>query len=503
MTPKEQMRVQVLNSLLAEQIALDQAAELMGVSTRQARRITTAYREDGAAAFAHGHRGRRPVNATPEAVIADVVHLAGTPRYQGVNHTHLSELLSEREGIDIGRTTLRRILLDAGLSSPRRRRPPKHRVRRQRMPRAGMLIQLDGSYHRWLGDVRPPFTLLLAVDDATGSVVNALFCEQEDSHNYFLLMQNLLRRRGIPLALYTDRHAVFKHTPGYGSTGTPTQFGRAMAELGIQMIFALSPQAKGRVERAAETFQDRLITELRLAGATTMEQAKAVLKQFLPRYNRRFQVPAQCPDPAFRPLPPDLRLGQVLCFKHKRRVAKDNTVKFQRHTLQLLPGRRRAYAGAVVSVLHGLDGRLSLQHEGRIIAAQGAPPSPGSLRNGIKPSSGDASQSSDPQGLSEPREPAPEPLTMVAAANGHGSVIDDADVVSMTVTTSPRRSTFLQQARWDAVQKANLEGMSIRKMARELGLHRDTVRRYIDTESPPTRRSPTTLPASTSDTIPE
>ena len=191
MTPKEQMRVQVLNSLLAEQIALDQAAELMGVSTRHARRITTAYREEGAAALAHGHRGRKPVNATSEAVIADVVHLAGT-RYQGANHTHLSELLSEREGIHIGRTTLRRILLDAGLSSPRRRRPPKHRVRRQRMPRAGMLIQLDGSYHRWLGDVRPPFTLLLAVDDATGSVVNALFCKQEDSHNYFLLMQNRL-----------------------------------------------------------------------------------------------------------------------------------------------------------------------------------------------------------------------------------------------------------------------------------------------------------------------
>ena len=191
-----------------------------------------------------------------------------------------------------------------------------------------MLIQLDGSYHRRLGTGRPPFTLLLAVDDATGSVVNALFCEQEDSRNYFLLMQNLLQRRGIPLALYTDRHAVFTHRSEYQPTGMPTQFGRAMAELGIQMIFALSPQAKGRVERAAGTFQDRLITELRLAGATNMEQAKAVLKQFLPRFNRRFQVPAQCPDPAFRPLPPDLHLGQVLCFKHKRRVARDNTVKF-------------------------------------------------------------------------------------------------------------------------------------------------------------------------------
>ena len=123
-------------------------------------------------------------------------------------------------------------------------------------------------------------------------------------------------------------------------------------------------------------------------------------------------------------------------------------MQFQRHTLQLLPDRqRRSYAGAAVVVLHGLDGRLSLQHEGRIIAAQEAPPSPGSLRNGIKPYPGDASQFPDPKGLSEPRETAPEPLTMVAAANGHGSVIDDEAVISMTVTTSPRRSTFLQQAR--------------------------------------------------------
>ena len=177
-------------------------------------------------------------------------------------------------------------------------------------------------------------------------------------------------------------------------------------------------------------------------------------------------------------------------------------MKFQRHTLQLLPGRqRRSYADAAVVVLHGLNGRLSLQHEGRIIAAQEAPPSPGSLRNGIKPSSGDAIQSPDPQGLSEARETVPEPLAMVAAANGHGSVIDDADVISMTVTTSPRRPTFLQQARWNAVQKAKLGGMSVRKMARELGLHRDTVRRYIDAENPPTRRSPATPPASTSDMI--
>ena len=163
MTPKEQTRLQVLNSLLAEHMTLDQAATLMGVGPRHTRRMLAVYRERGAAALAHGHRGRRAPNATPDALAADVVHLAGT-RYARANHTHLSELLSEREGIEIGRSTLRRILVNAGLSSPRQRRPPKHRVRRQRLPREGMLIQMDGSHHPWLGDQVPPFTLLIAVE---------------------------------------------------------------------------------------------------------------------------------------------------------------------------------------------------------------------------------------------------------------------------------------------------------------------------------------------------
>ena len=369
MTPKEQTRLKILNSLLAEHMTLDQAATLMGVSPRHTRRILAAYQEKGVAAVAHGLRGRKPANATPEPVATAVVHLAHT-RYAGANHTHLSELLSERDGIDIGRTTLRRILVNAGLSSPRRRRPPKHRVRRQRMPREGMLIQLDGSFHRWLGEDGPQFTILFAVDDATGTVVNALFCEHEDAHSYFLLIHGLVQHLGLPVALYTDRHGVFKLTPGSGLPGMPTQFSRAMEELGIQMIFALSPQAKGRVERTAGTVQDRLVTELRLAGASSIGEANRVLEQFLPRFNQRFPVPPQHPEPAFRPLNPELCLEQVLCFKHRRRVARDNTVRFQLHTLQLLPSPERpSYAGAAVEVLERLDGGLSVRHEGRIIAS--------------------------------------------------------------------------------------------------------------------------------------
>ena len=348
----------------------EQAATLMGVSARHTRRILAAYREKGAAAIAHGNRGRSPANATPSTLAIEAVRLART-RYAGVNHTHLSELLRERKGIDIGRDTLRRILTNAGVNSPRRRRPPKHRVRRQRMPREGMLIQVDGSYHRWLGKDGPQFTLLLAIDDATGIVVNSLFCELENTHSYFSLLDGLIRRCGIPIALYSDRHAVFKYTPPSEAAGAPTQFSRAMDELGVQLIFAQSPQAKGRVERAAGTFQDRLVTELRLAGATTIDDANRVLEGFLPRFNGRFKVPARESEAAYRAVDEEVRLDRVLCFKYRRRVARDNTVRYRWHTLQLLPCTDRpSYAGAAVNVLEGLDGRLAVQHEERIVSSQ-------------------------------------------------------------------------------------------------------------------------------------
>ena len=497
MTQKEQARLQVLNSLLAEHMTLDQASTLMGVTTRHTWRILAAYREKGVAAVAHGHRGRRPGNATPDAVVADVVHLARTT-YQGANHTHLSELLSEREGIDIGRTTLRRILVNAGLNSPRRRRPPKHRVRRQRMPREGMLVQMDGSHHPWLGEQAPAFTLLIAVDDANGTVVDALFCEQEDAHSYFLLHHGLVQRCDIPAALYTDRHGVFRHTPGSGLPGMPTQFSRAMEELGIQMIFALSPQAKGRVERTAGTFQDRLVTELRLASARSIGEANRVLEQFLPRFNRRFGVPPQHPEPAFRPLDPELCLEQILCFKHRRKVARDNTVRFQ-----LLPGPERpSYAGAAVEVLEGLDGRLSVRHEGSLLAAQEAPPSPVFLRNGHQRSAPVPVPASGANGLGERWTAALQPLDSRAAEEkDQGDNTDSSAAAGKPKAASPHKPTFLQRERWKVIQKARRKGMSLRAIKRELGIHRATIKKYLDAEGPPTQRSRAGPTTSSSDTM--
>ena len=257
-----------------------------------------------------------------------------------------------------------------------------------------------------------------------------------------------MENHGAPVALYVDRHAVFKHTPGSGLGGAPTQFSRAMDELGIQMIFALSPQAKGRVERTAETFQDRLVTELRLAGAITIAEADRVLQGFLPRFNARFGVPSQCSEAAYRPLASDVCLDHILCFKHRRRVARDNTLKFQLHTLQLLPEPERpSYAGTVVEVLEALEGRLSLQYQGRIIPAQEAPPNPVFMRTGH------GSLPPVAKRRSSPDHPARFAATVLSQLDTHCAVETSPDPVANHGTAAgkvaaiaPRKPTFRRLA---------------------------------------------------------
>lgn len=237
-------------------MGVGEAARILGWSERHTWRMLAEYRRMGVLALSHGNRGRRPSNATSEVIRAKVVDLA-RERYQGVNHTHLTELLAEREGLTLSRATVRRMLVEGGLPSPRHRRPPRHRCRRIRMPQEGMLLQVDGSHHRWLEDRGPEFTLLVAVDDATGTVPYALFQGEEDTEGYFRLLMGVIERKGIPLALYSDRFIVFRRPshPGEAAEtaiadrGKATQFSRAMRELGVTQIFAHSPEAKGRVER--------------------------------------------------------------------------------------------------------------------------------------------------------------------------------------------------------------------------------------------------------------
>lgn len=508
LTQQEQARLQVLNRVLARQLGVGEVAQVLGLSERHTWRILAAYREEGAAALVHRNRGRRPANVTPEGIRLQVIMLARTC-YAGFNHTHLTEVLAEREGLVLARSTVRSILVGAGIGSPRRRRPPRHRCRRERMSQEGMLLQLDGSHHGWLEGRGPELTLLLAVDDATGTVPWALFCEQENTRGYFLLLWGIIERRGIPLALYSDRHAVFQQACTVRSQGEqlageqePTQFGRAMLELGIGQIFARSPEAKGRVERMAGTFQDRLVAELRLAGASTLAEANRVLWDFLPGFNARFGVPPAQPGCAYRPVARDLDLAGVLCFKHWRKVARDNTVRYDWHTLQLLPTPDRpSYARAHVQAQERLDGSLVVCHQGRIIPTQEAPPHPGILRARNGDSGGNPvtilSGLADGVRPDTVGSPGLGPVRVLGAATkgaAAGSLVQARNggaprLKARYAPTSPsvlrRQPTLRQKARWEAVQEAKLHGLSLRVIARVLGIDRGTVRKYADAASPP------------------
>ncbi len=235
----------MLNTVLEYHLPIAQAAEIMGVSERHTERLVAACRKDGPAALAHGNRGRRPHNAVPEAAAAAVVKLA-SDGYAGANHSHFTKLLREREGIDLSRPTVRRILVKAGIGSPRSCRSQQHRFRRKRMPQEGMLIPVHGNPHAWPGEWADKFVLLLAVGDATGVVAQAIFHPTEDTRGYLVLLERLVWQSGIPLALYSDRHAAFKYDARQGPVlYESTQFARVTRELGIQQICAVSPQAKG------------------------------------------------------------------------------------------------------------------------------------------------------------------------------------------------------------------------------------------------------------------
>jgi len=281
---KEQKRLMVLNKVSRQEITVKEAAIVLSLSVRQTWRLLAAYRKEGAAALAHGNRGRKPAHALPEGLQEQVFKLACST-YAGCNTQHFTELLEERENIRLSRSTVRRILLESGISGPRKRRPPKHRRRRERYSQEGMLVQIDGSRHDWLEGRGPWMSLIGAIDDATGKVLYALFREQEDAIGYCQLLHQVVTTHGVPLALYHDGHAVFERSEyepesleeQLEGTKRITQFGRLMTELNITSIRSRSPQARGRIERLWGTFQDRLVSELRLAGAKTISQANQVL----------------------------------------------------------------------------------------------------------------------------------------------------------------------------------------------------------------------------------
>lgn len=260
-----------------------------------------------------------------------------------------------------------------------------------------MLLQVDGSPHDWLEGRGPRLCLVGAIDDATSHVPAAVFRRQEDIQGYFMVLRRVVKTKGVPLSLYHDKHTIFlspkkevDSIDGQLAGERPlTQMGRALQELGITSIPADSPEAKGRIERLWRTFQDRLTSELRLANARTLEEAQGVLGRFLPRYNRRFVVPAAEPESAYQPVAPDLDLATVFCLKHHRTVGRDNVVQFQGHRLQILPSQHRtSYARARVEVHERMNGTFALYYQGQRLTITLAPKEAPVLRAAIPHATG-------------------------------------------------------------------------------------------------------------------
>lgn len=358
--------MRVIEKAVDGRLSVSEAAGLLQRSERQVQRLKRRYRPDSVDWVWHGNRGKPRSWALKSDLRRRVLDLA-CGKYAGFNDSHLWQKLVEHENLQISRESVRRILRQAKRPSPQKRRPRQYRARRLRRARFGMMLLTDASRHCWLQDRGPRLTLIGFQDDATSRVVTARFqLEAENASGYFHGLQTLLTTHGIPLSLYRDRHGIFQRNDPHWSREEelagqqfPTQVGRALEELGIQQIPAQSPQAKGRIERLWRTFQDRLISELRLAQASTLEQANTVLTAFLADFNHRFAVPAAESTHDFRRLPHRFDLARCLSFRYQRVVAADNTVSWAGEVFQLpaLPSRH-SLAGKIVELSHQLDGAL-------------------------------------------------------------------------------------------------------------------------------------------------
>jgi hypothetical protein len=295
-------------------------------------------------------------------------------KYQGFNDHHLTEKLKAQEQIELSREKVRRILRAHGIASPKKRRGIKHRSRRERRASEGMMLQVDGSPHDWLQGRGPRLCLISAIDDATGKVMGALFVQAESSWAYFKLFSEIFRQHGLPQSIYTDCHSVFwtEREPTLEeqliNKKPTTEVGRGLEQLSVTLILAHSPQAKGRIERLWNTFQDRLVSELRLAKAKTVEQPTIVLDRYLPVHNRKFAKPAKA-QPAWRKVSA-VQIERALCFKQQRTMAKDNTVSFEGTVLPIpKTSPFRSYANKRIDVHVLLDGAVEFFYKTERIAS--------------------------------------------------------------------------------------------------------------------------------------
>lgn len=379
---QDAVRLAAIREAVAGRISVREAMRRTGLSRSQVLRYKRRYRRQGPTGLLHGNRGRPSTRRTAEGARQGIVALLEGSVV--LNDCHLRDLLAE-DGVVVSADTVRRVRQSLGRPPKQRRRPRRFRQRREREAQLGAMVLIDGSPFRWLGEAQPMATLIGALDDATGQILALVLRPTEDLHGYTLLLRDLITGHGVPWTLYGDRAAILVRNDRRWTIEEelegrqrPSHFGLMLEELGIRYIAALSPQAKGRIERLWRTLQDRLAAELALHGCRTPAQAIAFLPGFITRFNRTLARPAREPRAAWRPAPRDP--DRILACRYLRVVAPDHTVPLAGEVIAIPPGPAgRSYARCRVEVRELLDGRLRVLYHGHLIAQRDAPSAPFTL----------------------------------------------------------------------------------------------------------------------------
>lgn len=365
MTQKAVDRLEVIQQIVSRDLRQKDAAHQLGLSVRQVKRLVARFRDEGPAGLVSRHLGRRPGNALSDAIRQEVLELVRL-HYADFGPTLACEKLLERHGYRLSAETLRQWMIADGLWKPKTRNLTRIHQRRPRRPCRGELVQIDGSPHDWFEERGPRCTLIVFIDDATSELMALYFAPAETTRAYMETLRDYLAKYGRPVALYSDKHSIFRvNHPDH--EGELTQFTRALRTLDIEPIHANTPQAKGRVERANQTLQDRLVKELRLAGISDIDAANAFLPTFLSDYNQRFPVPPQNPTDAHRPVLHDPQeLDLIFSLHAQRKLSKNLTFQYKNREYQLT-GQGKGYRirGAQVTVCETFDGSVTLLYKGQ------------------------------------------------------------------------------------------------------------------------------------------
>ncbi len=371
MSAEEISRVQIFQELVQGHIKAGQAAKRLGLSVRQVRRLKKAFKRGKAKAIVSKKRGR-PSNHQLDQVVKQRALDLLRELYVDFGPTLTHEKLNERHGLKIGRETVRQLMIEAGLWHPHRAKRPVLHPLRERRARFGELVQIDGSPFDWFEGRAPACTLLVFIDDATGQLLELLFTPAQTTFSYMEATEQYLRRYGKPLAFYSDKYGVFRiNKRNLLDPEALTQFGRAMQELDIKIICANSPQAKGRVERANQTLQDRLVKEMRLRDISDMAAGNTYLEEVRADFNRRFGRPPRQAGDAHRPLLPKDELGRILTVQEERTLSKNLTLQYARKLYQIQTTRPSyALRHAKVMVCENWQGAVTILYKGKPLPYQ-------------------------------------------------------------------------------------------------------------------------------------